>query len=147
MFDEPTSALDVSVQAQILHLIKDLQARHGYAYLFISHDLAVIRHVSRRVAVMYLGHVVETALRDDLFLHPLHPYTRALMDAVPEPDPGRRKALAVLQGDVPSPINLPPGCPFQPRCPEAAAVCALERPERTRISEDHFVECWMYKKQ
>ncbi len=145
VFDEPTSALDVSVQAQILNLINELQARHGYAYLFISHDLAVIRHVSRRVAVMYLGHVVETALRDDLFLQPRHPYTRALMDSVPEPDPERRKTLAVLQGDVPSPVRLPSGCPFHPRCPQKAAVCALEPPERVQISDDHFVECWMYQ--
>jgi peptide/nickel transport system ATP-binding protein/oligopeptide transport system ATP-binding protein len=143
VFDEPTSALDVSVQAQILNLIKDLQTRHGYAYLFISHDLAVIRHVSRRVAVMYLGRIVESALRDDLFLQPRHPYTRALMDSVPEPDPDRRKPLAVLQGDVPSPVRLPGGCSFHPRCPEAAAVCSRERPRPARVNTEHFVECWM----
>ncbi len=144
VFDEPTSALDVSVQAQILNLIKDLQKQYGYAYLFISHDLAVVRHVSHRVAVMYLGRVVETAPVEELFEAPRHPYTRALMESVPEPNPNRKKALAVLEGDVPSPVNLPIGCPFHPRCPERMGVCALERPERIQIQERHFVECWKY---
>lgn len=144
VFDEPTSALDVSVQAQILNLIKDLQKRYGYAYLFISHDLAVIRHISHRIAVMYLGALVETAPKQALFRNPCHPYTRALLDSVPRPDPFKRQPLGVLQGDPPSPINLPPGCRFHPRCPEAMDVCRNRLPDRSEVEEGHWVTCHLY---
>lgn len=139
--DEPVSALDASVQAQILNLLRQVQEDFGPAYLFISHDLAVVRHVSHQVAVMYLGFVVEHASCADLFRRPLHPYTRALMACAPEPDPTRRKRLDVLEGDVPSPVHLPAGCPFAPRCAEAEARCAAERPALKEISPGHSVRC------
>jgi peptide/nickel transport system ATP-binding protein/oligopeptide transport system ATP-binding protein len=145
VFDEPTSALDVSVQAQILNLVKDLQRRHGYAYLFISHDLSVIKHMSHRIAVMYLGIVVETAATGDLFAEPLHPYTRALMSALPLPDPGKRTMLAVVAGDVPSPVNLPAGCRFHPRCPEAGEICRRSAPELREVKAGHQAACHLYE--
>jgi len=145
VFDEPTSALDVSVQAQILNLVKDLQRRHGYAYLFISHDLSVIKHMSHRIAVMYLGIVVETAATGDLFAEPLHPYTRALMSALPLPDPGKRTMLAVVAGDVPSPVNLPAGCRFHPRCPEAREICRRSAPELREVKTGHQTACHLYE--
>ncbi len=144
VFDEPTSALDVSVQAQILNLVKELQRRHGYAYLFISHDLGVVKHMSHRIAVMYLGLIVETAPTEALFAAPLHPYTRALMSALPEPDPARRTMRAILAGDVPSPVDLPPGCRFHPRCPEAHAVCRQSVPELREVKPGHQAACHLY---
>ncbi len=140
--DEPVSALDVSVRAQILNLLVDLQARHGMASLFVSHDLAVIRHVCDRVAVMYLGRLVELAPRDALFAAPRHPYTRALLAAVPEPDPIRQRAkLAVpLVGEIPSPARPPPGCRFHTRCPVAVARCGSEAPA-WRPKGDSLVAC------
>ncbi len=141
VFDEPTSALDVSVQAQILNLIKDLQKRKGYSYLFISHDLSVIKHVSHRIAVMYLGKIVEKAPKKDLFAKPLHPYTRALLAALPRPDPEKRHPLAVLEGDVPSPVNVPGGCRFHPRCPEALDRCSTVEPALEEVEPKRWVAC------
>ena len=142
--DEPVSALDVSIQAQVINTFEDLQKRLGIAYLFIAHDLLVVQHISQRIAVMYLGRIVETGEADEIISHPAHPYTQSLISAIPIPDPNtaRARKRIPLEGDVPSPLNTPSGCAFRTRCRYATERCAQERPPLAEIAPDHSIACW-----
>jgi len=141
--DEPVSALDVSIQAQVINMLMELQQKLGLTYLFIAHDLAVVRHISNRIGVMYLGNLVETCSAKELYRHPLHPYTQILLSAIPIPDPrvSRSQQRVILQGDVPSPVNPPSGCRFRTRCPYAQEICAKQKPKSLEASPGHFCAC------
>ena len=139
--DEPVSALDVSVRSQIIRLLLDLQEKRNLSYLFISHDMSVVRYMADRVGVMYLGHLVEEAETDELFTHPLHPYTRVLLSAVPTPDPRTHRERIVLEGELPSPLSPPPGCPFHTRCPHCTEKCRTVFPEMKKAADGHLVAC------
>lgn len=141
--DEPVSALDVSIQSQVLNILKDLQSEFGLTYLFIAHNLSVVEHISDRVGVMYVGKMVELTGREELYENPLHPYTKALMSAIPIADPTLKRERTILKGDVPSPLNPPKGCRFHPRCPVAIDRCSLEEPVFKEIKPDHWVACWL----
>jgi oligopeptide transport system ATP-binding protein len=146
--DEPISALDVSIQAQIINLLEDLQEQFGLTYLFIAHDLSVVRHISDRIAVMYLGKIMEMADRDELYRNPMHPYSQALLSAVPIPDPvvEEQRQRIILEGDVPTPVNPPKGCHFCTRCPKVMDVCRDNEPEFRDYGGEHLVACWLYQK-
>lgn len=139
--DEPVSALDVSIQSQIINLMKDMQEEKKISYIFISHDLSVVKHISDRVGVMYLGSMVELADKEVLYQNPQHPYTKALIAAIPIPDPKKRKELSVIQGEIPSNVNIPSGCKFHPRCPFAKDICKQKEPAYREIQKNHFVRC------
>jgi peptide/nickel transport system ATP-binding protein/oligopeptide transport system ATP-binding protein len=141
--DEPVSALDVSIQAQVINLMEDLKKEFHLAYVFISHDLSVVEHISDRIAVMYLGTIVELAPAESFSISPRHPYTAALLQAVPMPDPHHQTEPFPMEGDVPSPIDPPPGCPFHPRCPHAFERCRTERPSLVEAATQHFAACWL----
>ena len=145
--DEPVSALDVSIQAQVINTFKELQEKLKLTYIFVAHNLLVVRHISNRIAVMYLGHIVEFADSDELFENPLHPYTNSLLSAIPVPDPKIAKSnkRIIMQGDIPSPLNAPSGCPFRTRCPKATEKCALERPKLIEVKPGHQVACHLVK--
>ncbi len=139
--DEPVSALDVSIQSQIINLMKDMQEEKNISYIFISHDLSVVKHISDRVGVMYLGSMMELADKNEIYSNPQHPYTRALIGAIPLPDPSKRKELQVIQGEIPSNVNIPSGCKFNPRCPFAKDICKTKEPETKEVKPNHFVKC------
>jgi peptide/nickel transport system ATP-binding protein/oligopeptide transport system ATP-binding protein len=139
--DEPVSALDVSIQAQVLNLLQNLQKEYNLTYLFISHDLSVVEMISDRIGVMYLGTIVETAPKKELYANPRHPYTRALLSAVPIPDPDKKSKRIILQGDLPSPSNPPSGCLFHTRCPHCTEKCKTERPTPVEVAPGHIVKC------
>ena len=141
--DEPISALDVSIQAQVINILEELQEKFHFSYLFISHDLSMVKHISNKVGVMYLGHLIEYASVEEMYQNMQHPYTKSLMSAVPIADPKKAAAnkRVILQGDVPSPINPPSGCPFRTRCPYAQKICADQVPQLKKLNEDHMVAC------
>ena len=145
--DEPVSALDVSIQAQVINLLMELQQKLGLTYIFIAHDLKVVEHVSNRVAVMYLGKIVELAASEELYVHPMHPYTKALLSAIPVPDPNNKDERIILTGDVPSPMNPPAGCNFHPRCPEAVDQCRVHSPVLENKRHQHIVSCFQVSRQ
>ncbi|MDQ7112012.1 ABC transporter ATP-binding protein [Staphylococcus simulans] len=147
ILDEPVSALDVSVQSQVLNLLDDLQEEFNLSYLFIAHDLSVVKHVSDYIGVMYLGHIVEQGLSDEIYNNPKHPYTQALISAIPEIDPEKRKERILLTGDLPSPANPPTGCPFHTRCPIAQEACKTTKPKYKEVSQNHFAACLLIEEE